>query len=54
VEPSNEVVNGIHARVKARVEEFVVDPNQENARQDQSGTSGCPPAYKSTSHKTNI
>jgi hypothetical protein len=31
VEPSNEVVNGIHVRVKARVEEFVVDPNRENA-----------------------
>jgi hypothetical protein len=30
-EPSNEVVNGIHVRVKARVEEFVVDPNWENA-----------------------
>jgi hypothetical protein len=30
-EPSNEVVNGIHARVKAHVEEFVVDPNRENA-----------------------
>jgi hypothetical protein len=31
VEPSNEVVNGIHTRVKSRVEEFVVDRNQENA-----------------------
>jgi hypothetical protein len=31
VEPLNEVVNGIHARVKACVEEFVVDPNRENA-----------------------
>jgi hypothetical protein len=30
-EPSNEVVNGIHVRVKACVEEFVVDPNRENA-----------------------
>jgi hypothetical protein len=30
-EPSNKVVNGIHARVKARVEEFVVDPNWESA-----------------------
>jgi hypothetical protein len=31
-EPLNEVVNGIHARVKAHVEEFVVDPNRENAQ----------------------
>jgi hypothetical protein len=30
-EPSNEVVNGIHTRVKDCVEEFVVDPNRENA-----------------------
>jgi hypothetical protein len=31
-EPSNKVVHGIHtSRVKARVEEFVVDPNRENA-----------------------
>jgi hypothetical protein len=31
-EPSNEVVNRIHTRVKAHVEEFVVDPNRENAK----------------------
>jgi hypothetical protein len=30
-EPSNTVFNRIHARVKAHVEEFVVDPNRENA-----------------------
>jgi hypothetical protein len=30
-EPSNKVFNRIHARVKAHVEEFVVDPNRENA-----------------------
>jgi hypothetical protein len=40
-EPLNEVVNGIHARVKTHEKEFVVDPNWENA-QGRTGLAQLP------------